>query len=104
MVFLAKQIDKAVEGRNNQSVTIHGAVHALRDMGGITFVTLRTRTGLVQCVCTQKDALDGATEECAVTAAGMWRIEPRAPGGKELTDASLTVLSRPAAPLPVPLS
>ena len=104
MVFLAKQIDKAVEGRNNQPVTIHGAVHALRDMGGITFVTLRTRTGLVQCVCTQKDALDGATEECAVTAAGMWRIEPRAPGGKELTDASLTVLSRPAAPLPVPLS
>lgn len=42
MVFLAKQIDKAVEGRNNQPVTLHGAVHALRDMGGITFVTLRT--------------------------------------------------------------
>ena len=104
MVFLAKQIDKAVEGRNNQPVTIHGAVHALRDMGGITFVTLRTRTGLVQCVCTQKDALDGATEECAVTASGIWREEPRAPGGRELTDASLTVLSRPAAPLPVPLS
>ena len=104
MVFLAKQMNKAVEGRNNQPVTLHGAVHALRDMGGITFVTLRTPTGLVQCVCTRKDALDGAAEECAVTAAGMWRIEPRAPGGRELADAVLTVLSRPAAPPPVPLS
>ena len=104
MVFLAQKLDTAVEGRNNQPVTIHGAVHALRDMGGITFVTLRTRRGLVQCVCSGREALDGATEECAVTAAGMWRIEPRAPGGKELAGAVLTVLSRPAAPLPVPLA
>ncbi len=104
MMFLAQKIDTMVEGRNNQADSIHGAVHALRDMGGITFVTLRTRHGLVQCVCAGKEALDGATEECAVTAAGTWRLEPRAPGGKELADAKLTVLSRPAAPLPVPLS
>ncbi len=104
MVFLAQKTDKMVEGRNNQASTIHGAVHALRDMGGITFLTLRTRTGLVQCVCSGKEALDGATEECTVEAAGTWREEPRAPGGQELTDATVTVLSRPAAPLPVPLS
>ncbi|MBM6926793.1 OB-fold nucleic acid binding domain-containing protein, partial [Pseudoflavonifractor phocaeensis] len=104
MVFLAQKFDTMVEGRNNRTDSIHGAVHALRDMGGITFVTLRTRHGLVQCVCTHKEALDGATEECAVTASGLWRTEPRAPGGMELTDAKLTVLSRPAAPPPVPLS
>ena len=30
---------------------IHGAVHALRDMGGLAFVTLRLADGAVQCVC-----------------------------------------------------
>ena len=104
MVFLAKQIDKAVEGRNNQPVTLHGAVHALRDMGGVAFLTLRTRTGLVQCVSTRREALDGAAEGCHVSVTGQWRIEPRAPGGKELADVEVSVLSRPAAPLPVPLA
>ena len=104
MVFLKQQYEEKVVARNNQTVTLHGAVHALRDMGGITFLTLRTRRGLVQCVCTGREDLDGASEGCAVTASGMWRIEPRAPGGKELTDAKITVLSRPAAPSPVPLA
>ncbi|WP_297209196.1 aspartate--tRNA(Asn) ligase [uncultured Flavonifractor sp.] len=104
MVFLTKQKSVRVGGRNNQAVTLHGAVHALRDMGGITFFTLRTRSGLVQCVCTRREALDGAAEGCAVSAAGHWRAEPRAPGGRELADAAVTVLSRPAAPAPVPLS
>ena len=104
MVFLTKQTETAVEGRNNQAVTLHGAVHALRDMGGITFLTLRTRNGLVQCVCTHKADLDDAVEGCAVTASGVWRDEPRAPGGRELTGAKVTVLSRPAAPMPVPLA
>ena len=104
MVFQTKQTETAVGGRNNQAVTLHGAVHARRDMGGITFLTLRTRRGLVQCVCSEKADLDGATEGCAVTAEGLWQIEPRAPGGKELTEARITVLSRPAAPMPVSLA
>ena len=104
MEFLTYQARKTEGGRNNQAVTLHGAVHALRDFGGVAFVTLRTRGGLVQCVCTDRAALDGATEECAVTASGRWREEPRAPGGRELAEARITVLSRPAAPPPVPLS
>ena len=104
MEFLTSQT-RAMEGaRNNQAVTLHGAVHALRDLGGVTFLTLRTREGLIQCVCTGREALDGATEECTVTAAGVLRAEPRAPGGVELSEARITVLTRPAAPPPVPLA
>ena len=78
MEFLTSQT-RAMEGaRNNQAVTLHGAVHALRDLGGVTFLTLRTRERLVQCVCTGREALDGATEECTVTATGVLRA--RAPG------------------------
>ena len=36
---------------DGQAVTLKGAVHSLRAMGGITFLALRVRDGAVQCVC-----------------------------------------------------
>ena len=97
MEVLATKFDAAVVGRNNRAVTLHGMVHALRDLGGVTFLTLRTREGLVQCVCPRRP--EGVREECAVSVSGVLRPEPRAPGGAELAE-----LSWPAAPPPVPLS
>ena len=91
-------------GRNNQAVTLNGMVHSLRSMGALTFLTLRTRQGVVQCVCPREAGLDGVTDECAVRVSGTVREEPRAPGGFELSGAQVEVLSRPAAPLPVPIS
>ena len=102
MEVLATKFDAAVVGRNNRAVTLHGMVHALRDLGGVTFLTLRTREGLVQGVCPRRP--EGVREECAVSVSGLLRPEPRAPGGAELAEARFTVLSRPAAPPPVPLS
>ena len=102
MEVLATKFDAAVVGRNNRAVTLHGMVHALRDLGGVTFLTLRTREGLVQCVCPRRP--EGVREECAVSVSGLLRPEPRAPGGAELAEARFTVLSRPASPPPVPLS
>ena len=102
MEVLATKFDAAVVGRNNRAVTLHGMVHALRDLGGVTFLTLRTREGLVQCVCPRRP--EGVREECAVSVSGLLRPDPRAPGGAELAEARFTVLSRPAAPPPVPLS
>lgn len=102
MEVLATKFDAAVVGRNNRAVTLHGMVHALRDLGGVTFLTLRTREGLIQCVCPRRP--EGVREECAVSVSGLLRPEPRAPGGAELAETRCTVLSRPAAPPPVPLS
>ena len=91
MEVLATKFDAAVVGRNNRAVTLHGMVHALRDLGGVTFLTLRTREGLVQCVCPRRP--EGVREECAVSVSGLLRPEPRAPGGAELAEARCTVLS-----------
>ena len=102
MEVLATKFDAAVVGRNNRAVTLHGMVHALRDLGGVTFLTLRTREGLIQCVCPRRP--EGVREECAVSVSGLLRPETRAPGGAELAEARCTVLSWPAAPPPVPLS
>ncbi len=91
----------ALEGRQ---VTVAGMVHALHDMGGITFLTLRGPDTVLQCVLDRGIDLQRVTEECAVEVTGTPRAEPRAPDGVELTAQALEVLSRPAAPLPVPVS
>lgn len=96
--------DVLTGGFCGQTVTVKGMVHALHDMGGISFLTLRGGDGVLQCVFSEKSALANVSEECAVAISGVPRAEPRAPGGVELTVASLAVLSRPAAPMPVPVS
>lgn len=90
-------------GLNNRLVTLHGAVHALRDMGGLAFLTLRMARGAVQCVCPPDILPGGLCEECTVELSGTVREEPRAPGGFEVAVESIDLLSRPAAPMPVPL-
>ena len=89
---------------SNQAVSVRGMVHALRDMGGLTFLLLRKGDGVLQCVCPPEVDLDGVTEECAVEVLGTVHKEARAPGGAELAAAAVRVLSRPAAPMPVPVS
>ena len=91
-------------GRRNQTVQVSGMVHVKQSVGGgLTFLKLRLRDGLLQCVCGGLD-LSEVPEEAAVTVTGTLREEPRAPGGVELAAESVEVLSRPAEPMPVPLA
>jgi len=91
------------EGGRNYPIAVHGAVHALRDMGGLVFLTLRMAGGTVQCVCAPDVLPDGLCEECAVELSGTVRDEARAPGGLEITAGAVAILSRPSAPMPVSL-
>lgn len=91
-------------GGLNGPVTVHGAVHLLRDMGGVAFLTLRLARGTVQCVCAPEVLPGGLREGCWVELSGAVRPEPRAPGGWEIAAEGVELLSAPAAPLPVPLS
>ena len=86
-----------------ETVQMHGAVHAIHDMGGFAFLTLRKKDAVVQCVCPGGFSLEGITEECAVIVTGTVQAESRAPGGYELAVTAIELLSAPAAPLPVPV-
>jgi nondiscriminating aspartyl-tRNA synthetase len=86
-----------------QTVQLHGAIHAIHDMGSVTFLTLRKKDAVVQCVCQDGFSIDGLTEECAVIVTGTVREESRAPGGYEVALTQLEVLSSPAEALPVPV-
>jgi len=89
---------------DGQRVTVEGMVHSLRSLGGVVFLTLRGPSAVLQCVADPSLGLRGVTEECALAVTGVPRPEPRAPGGVELAAESVKLLSRSAAPPPVPLS
>lgn len=84
-----------------EEVSLAGWVFTRRDLGGIGFLVLRDRSGVVQCV------LEGGTvplHESSVRLTGTVARHPKAPGGLELRVSSLEVVSEATAPPPVELS
>ena len=83
------------------TATVHGIVHTLRDLGDVKFMLLRMPQGVLQCVL-GGDGF-GVREGDAVTAEGEVARDERAPGGAELHVTRLTILSRAAEAMPVPI-
>lgn len=82
-----------------QEVTIKGWVYNKRSSGKIQFLLLRDGTGLVQSVVVKNQVSDQTftlagtlTQESSVVATGTVRADQRAPGGYELTVASLELV------------
>lgn len=78
-----------------QQVHIQGWLHKKRLLGGLTFINVRDRGGLVQVVIDNKDEVEklrGLQIGTILTVDGSVVEEPRAPGGAELHDATLEVL------------
>lgn len=88
----------------NQNVTIHGAVHALRPFGGVTFLKLRMDWGLIQCVCGKEIDLSKVVEEATLRVTGLLHADERAPGGREVVVSQITVLTHPAEGCRCPLT
>ena len=84
-----------------EQARVHGLVHTLRDLGDVRFMLLRMPQGVLQCVLTG-DGPD-VREGDAVRAEGEVARDARAPGGAELHVQALTVLSRAAEAMPVPI-
>src|SRR3954464_11555818 len=78
-----------------QTVHIKGWLHKKRLLGGLTFINVRDRQGLVQVVLQAKDEVEklrGLQIGTVLAVEGNVKDEPRAPGGAELHDAKLEVL------------
>ncbi|MDR1597237.1 MAG: aspartate--tRNA(Asn) ligase [Treponema sp.] len=92
-----------------RSVEVSGWVHRIRELGGITFVILRDRSGVLQLVLSDLNgSADTAaasekpdlTLESVIRARGIPAPNEKAPGGTELRVSSLEVISRAAPDLP----
>ncbi|ONF72490.1 aspartate--tRNA(Asn) ligase [Amycolatopsis keratiniphila] len=93
---LAADLPRHVGGR----VRIAGWVHRRRRLKTITFLVIRDRSGLAQVVLAEPG---GPPEETVVEVEGLVTANPQAPGGLELTEPSVGLLSEPAQPPPFEL-
>src|SRR3954466_1201172 len=84
-----------VKDHVGQSVHVEGWLHKKRLLGGLTFINVRDRGGLVQVVVQDKNEVEklrGLQIGTVLAVDGTVKDEPRAPGGAELHDATLEVL------------
>ena len=90
-----------------QTVTVSGWVHELRDLGGIKFLMLRDRKGLVQITFKKKrspqlfDAFSELGREYVIQVEGLVEQSDIALKGIELFPTALTILSYSHSPLPL---
>lgn len=83
------------------TVSLAGWIFTRRELGGISFLLLRDRSGVVQCV------LEGSSvplHESAVIVTGRVVAHPKAPGGYEVQVSRLELVSEATTPPPVELS
>ncbi len=93
---------------NGNSVTICGWAHEIRDLGGITFLVVRDREGLVQVTLFKKtidknvmETVRNLSRESVVAVTGNVKKEAKAPNGYELVPTLVTVLGKAESPLPM---
>lgn len=77
----------------DQLIVLQGWVHRIHDLGSITFVTLRDKTGVVQLVVEGK-LPEGVRLETAVTVTGTCRMNEKAQGGFEVKVSDMRVVGK----------
>lgn len=83
------------------TVTLEGWVHRRRQLARVTFLVVRDRSGLAQVVLPAGAAVPA--EETTVRVTGTATRNPQAPGGTEVTDATVFPLTEDAATPPAEL-
>ena len=93
---------------NGEEVRVMGWVHEIRDLGGIIFVVLRDRDGLVQVTAPSKkidkeifEDLRKLKKESVITVKGTVQEAGKAPNGVEVIPSEVLVLNESKQPLPL---
>ena len=84
-----------VKDHIGKTVHVEGWLHKKRMLGGLTFINVRDRRGLIQVVIDNKDEVEklrGLQIGTVLAVDGKAVEEARAPGGAELHEAKLEVL------------
>lgn len=83
-----------IKNHIGKEILVRGWLHKKRLLGGLTFINLRDRRGLVQILIEEKDEtekLRGMQIGTVLAIKGEVKEEPRAPGGVEIFNPVITV-------------
>lgn len=93
---MERNLIRDLAGLIGQRVMIQGWLHKKRLLGGLNFITVRDRSGIVQSLLEDKDELEklrGMQLGTVVEFVGTVVADERAPGGVELHEVTITVLT-----------
>lgn len=103
MRILTSEVAKHI----GKKVLVSGWIHKIRKMGGITFIVIRDRGGLIQGVVEKKEAnkvLEDLSTESVVSITGEVVKEERAPQGAEIRVDSVELISKVSGELPIEIN
>src|SRR6185312_3622760 len=87
-------LSRDISKHAGKQITIRGWLHKKRLLGGLNFIVVRDRGGVVQIVLDKEaevEKLRGMQIGTILSVTGKVAEEPRAPGGAELRAAEITV-------------
>jgi len=89
-------VNETLEG---QTVTIAGWMHRRRDHGGVIFIDLRDREGLVQVVCNPEDAAsfaiaESVRSEYVLQIEGMVRLRPAGSDNASMSSGKIEIVAK----------
>ncbi|KZX16190.1 asparagine--tRNA ligase [Methanobrevibacter cuticularis] len=100
-----KDVDESLTGEN---ITVMGWIHEIRDLGGIIFVLIRDRDGMIQLTAPSKEIDDELLEqirklrkESVIGLKGTVQESGKAPNGAEIIPSEIKVFSLANQPLPM---
>ncbi|MGC8564548.1 MAG: aspartate--tRNA(Asn) ligase [Fervidicoccaceae archaeon] len=102
-IFIADALKKA----QGEKAVVAGWIHSIRIVGGVAFIVLRDRTGLIQCVVKKDQNQEGYNlakdlgSEDVVAIKGTLKESKSSLGGKEINIEAMEVLSRSEKPVPI---
>jgi nondiscriminating aspartyl-tRNA synthetase len=91
---MERVISRDVHSHVGKQVLVKGWLHKKRLLGGLNFINLRDRGGLVQIVVESEDQIEklrGMQIGTVLSVTGTVYDEPRAPGGAEVRQPEITV-------------
>jgi nondiscriminating aspartyl-tRNA synthetase len=91
---MQRTLSRDLKEKIGKTVKVQGWIHKKRLLGGLTFINVRDRSGLVQILVEDKaevEKLRGLQLGTVLTVTGTAFQDDRAPGGAELHDPTITV-------------
>lgn len=91
---MERTLARDIAAHVGESVTIRGWMHKKRLLGGLNFISVRDRSGLVQALIEDKEQIEklrGMQIGTVVAFTGKVAADERAPGGAELHDVEVVV-------------